>query len=341
MICIYGLDESMTFEEVGAIEVLQSLRIKVHTLHDPSSELSEASKKFLSKVGVSVVPFSEKTFSKISTLFIFGKTACFDLMEKHGVRPEHVAYSGDTLLPTIAEINAVKTGLIDEVFTKSPHYAAEYVRKLVAGAGRGVDYRSGYIPFCNPLSGITELKFTQKKLQGPFNVLQVFTQVGDPCFSEHWKMLCGVTVPWFMDANFYLLGYGDRVTGVAGAPYKDITLRTSDKFPKAYEESRVYGTADVLLQYSPTKTPFSFEGAKAILSGVAVVGADSSEFVELIKHGETGFIASTADEAAYFTSKLAWEPRLRDKIVNAAYKEFVNSGPGNADLCGSWWKGVV
>lgn len=341
MICIYGLDENMTFEEVGAVEVLQSLRVKVHTLHDPSSELSEASKKLLFKSGVTVVPFSEKTFSKISTLFIFGKVECFDLMEKHGVRPEHVAYSGDALLPTISEINAVKMGLIDEVFPKSPSYAAEYVRRLVAGAGRGVEYRSGYTPFCNPLSCTTELKFQPSRLQKTFNVLQVFSRGDDPCFRGHWKMLSGVTVPWFMDANFYLLGYGDRITSIAGDPYKDITLHTSDKFPRAYEESMVYSSADVLLQYSPVKTPFSFEGAKAVLSGVAVVGADSSEFVALVKHGETGFIASTADEAAYYTSKLAWEPRLRDKFVNAAYKEFTTSGPGNADLCGSWWKGVV
>jgi hypothetical protein len=336
MICIYGLDEGLSYEELGAVEVLQSSHVNIHTVLSPNREITRETHRFTSKARIRILPFNEETFSKISVLFIFGKTECFDLMREHQTRPEHVVYSSNHTEPDLAEIQALQEGLIDEVFCKRPGYASGFVRKLTTAAGRGVEYRSGYTPFCNSLSVNSGIVYGRRPAVEEFNVLQVFRGPGS-CFSGHWKMLCGVTVPWPRKSEFYLLGYGDAVQEVVGEPYGGLSLHFSEITPKAYEEQLVLKDAHILMQHHPEEEAFAFEAVKAALSGVAVVGPPTGAYLDVVEHGHTGFLANTPDEAAYFASKLAWEPLLRDKIANRAYASLVSEGVGNADLCAKWW----
>jgi len=340
MICIYGLDENLTFEELGAVEVLQSLKVRVHTVLPPEKSITNRTHELTSKARVRILPFNEETFSQISVLLIFGKTSCFDLMRERGIRPEHVVYSSDNTVPDLAEIQALQEGLIDEVFCKRAGYASEYIKRLVTAAGRGVDHREGHVPFCNPMSFNSGIVYGRRPPVAEFNVLQVF-KTPQPCFPGHWKMLCGVTVPWPRRAEFYMLGYDDAVKEIAGSPYEGISLKFSEKFPSAFEEQVVLEKAHVLMQHHPREEAFAFDAAKAMLSGVAVVGPPTGAYLDMIRHGDTGFLANTPDEAAYMTSRLAWDPALRDKIASAAYSWFVADGPGNADRCAKWWKELI
>jgi glycosyltransferase involved in cell wall biosynthesis len=340
MICIYGLDEWLSYEELGAVEVLQSLRGEVHTVLRPDKEATEETYRVTSKARIRIQPFNEETFSKISVLFIFGKTSCFDLMRERQIRPEHVVYSSNNTEPDLEEIRALQEGLIDEVFCKRPGYASDFVKKLVTAAGRGVEYRSGYTPFCNPLSMNSGIIYGRRPSVEEFNVLQVL-RGSDSCFSGHWKMLCGVTVPWPRTAKFYLLGYDESVQEVTGEPYGGLSLNFSETMPKAFEEQLVLENAHILLQHHPREEAFAFYAAKAALSGVAVVGPPTGAYLEVVEHGETGLLANTPDEAAYFASKLAWEPLLRDKLASRAHASFVADGAGNADLCAKWWRDFV
>lgn len=342
MICIYGLDENITFEELGAVEILQSLGVKVHTILPPGEVVSLESHRFTSKAGIRMVPFDKEALSKISVLFIFGRKRGFDLMREYGARPEHIVYSSDNTTPNQFEIEALQEGLIDEIFCKSPRYSADYIRKLVTGAGRGVEHRAGYIPFCNPLGQNSGLVYAGRSLSPDFNILQVFRPgVRDSCFSGHWKMLCGVTTPWHRKPQFSLVGFDNAAKKIVGEPFRGLKFRASEGLPKPYEEQKVYSGAHVLLQYHPREESFAFDAAKAIITGTVVVGPPTGAYIDIINHGETGFIASTADEAAYFTSRLAWEPCLRAKVSSTAYSKFVSEGPGNADLCSKWWKELL
>jgi glycosyltransferase involved in cell wall biosynthesis len=342
MICIYGLDEHLSFEELGAVEILQSLGAQVYTVLPPGEAVSKESHRFTSKARIRIVPFDEPTISSISVLVNFGKKQCFDLMRGHGVRPEHIVYSSDNITPENFEISALQEGLIDEVFCKNPRYAAEYIRKLVMGAGRGVEHRAGYAPFCNPLSPNSGLVYAGRPVNPEFDVLQVFRPgCSKFCFPGHWKMLCGVTAPWHRKVQFSLLGFDENTKKIVGEPFQGLNFRLSEGLPKSYEEQKVYGGAHVLLQHHPVEETFAFDAAKAMLTGGVVVGPPTGAYIDIITHGETGFLASTPDEAAYLTSKLAWEPSLRAKISSNAYSWFVSEGPGNADLCSKWWKDFV
>ena len=338
MICIFGLDENMSFEELGAVELLQSLRVKVNTVLPPSAQVSNNTHRVLSKMGVRIQPTTEQTFSSIKVLFVFGREECFTLMRERNLRAEHVVYFSQSVEPTQAEIRALQDGLIDEVSLKGDYYAGDYIRKLTVAAGRGVEYRSGYTPFCNPLSSNSGLSFRDRRCGKEFNVLQVVEQGDLTRPDDYKKMLCGVTTPWNLEAHFYILAYeGHSIS----SPVSSLFLHISDKTPNAFEGPLVYGAAHALMQYPSRDEGFSFEVAKAILTGLAVVCPAYSGNLGAIRHGETGFLASTYDEAAYYTSRFAWEPKLRATMAMKAYKEFITGGPGDADFCGKWWKEFV
>lgn len=351
MISIYGISGDISYEELGAIELLRSNGCKVQSILPPSASDGEmyAAKAVLSHFAVDVVRFQQGMFASLPGVISFGNPELFDLIRSSGERPAKVVYGCSYTAPSSEEISAVSEGLVDEVFTKGAHYSVRFIRDLVLAANRGVEHRAGYTPFCNPDSKYAGFTFSSRR--DKHNVFRVIRDTPDDesyCFPDHWRMVSGIVVPSGREKQFSALNWGDNLSEVAGNP--------TDPQNKWYDESPVeivhakdgfatrrelFSSASVLLHYFPAYEAFPYGIALAMLTGVAVVSGPSPAALELIEHGKTGYIADSADEAAYYTSRLAWKPELRDKLAVRAYREFLTNGSGNPDVCLNWWRPIM
>lgn len=351
MISIYGLSGDISYEELGAVELLRSNGCKIQSILPPSTSDGElfAAKAVLSHFAVDVVRYQQGMFATLPGVVSFGRTELFDLIRSTGDRPTKVVYGGENTTPSPEEVSAVSEGLVDEVFTKGAHYSVRFIRDLVLASNRGVEHRAGYTPFCNPDSKYAGFAFSSRRdKRNVFRVIRDTPDDASYCFPDHWKMVSGIVVPSGREKQFSALNWGDNLSDAAGNP--------TDPQNKWYDESSVeivhakdgfatrrdlFGSASVLLHYFPAYEAFPYGIALAMLTGVAVVSSPSPAALELINHGKTGFIADSADEATYYTSRLAWKPELRDGVAVRAYKEFVLSGPGNPDHCLNWWRPIM
>lgn len=65
-------------------------------------------------------------------------------------------------------------------------------------------------------------------------------------------------------------------------------------------------------------------GLEAMASGVPVVAQNRWGWPEMIRHGQTGFLADTHDEMAYYAARLAYDEPLRLQIAYQARKALEN-----------------
>ena len=346
MITIFGAGKNASYEEIGAIELLrtQGVDVEVCLPPDVSDGDVHAAKLILSHFHVDVYRYYEGAFAEIERLFVFGRLEVFNIMREHQDKPRWVFYSPDSSLPSRAEIEALKDNLIDEIFTKSSFTAIPYARELVLQANKGVEHKLGYVPFCNPDSNFTKLKFQEKPETGEFIILQHSPDHCDYCFPDNWKTLTRITTPRDRFKKVRALGWGPNKARRSGDILSErckwsgeLNVSLLNRQPHWEELCNEYARASVALNFYPFEEPFSFQTAKAILSGVAVVAGASRAQRELLKHGESGFIAHDANEAAYLVSRLAWEPGLMSGIALRAYSDFIANGPGNMDKCLTWW----
>jgi hypothetical protein len=351
-ISIYGAGENASYEEIGAIELIKGggcAKIEV-LLPEGSGELElHSARLVLSSFGVDARLYTPGDFEKCEALISFGRPEVFSAIKKFSDKPQKMIYGIPELLPTKTEIAAHSEGLIDEVFVKNRSRGVETIKELVKKAKRGVEFRAGYVPFCNPSSDYFKLQFGKRKSSDCFHVMQNTPDGGDFCFPDHWLTVAKITCPHPRTKLFTALNWGKNLTKTAGTPGDvrspwhnliDTILEAPSRASCALEKETL-DKSSALLHFYPKEEAFSFAAAKAILSGTVVIGGPAPAFVELIRHGETGFFAKTGDEAAYYTSRLAWEPFVQLKVATEAYAWFVNEGPGNADVCLPWWKGVL
>lgn len=349
MITIFGATDAISYEEVGALELLRSNGVAVRSLLPEATTEAElhASKVILSQFYVDVIRYEPGVLEGTDLLISFGREGVFDLIRRSGERPKKVVYGLQSVRASKVEIAALAEGLIDEVFTQSPKRALTTVSAFVKAAGRGVEHRTGYVPFCNPTSDFCSLPFKERSAS-EFIFLRDTPDSPEYAFPEHWAMVCGVTVPGDRTKKYHALNWGRNLSKVLGNPgnkkdkwHGEISALIDSAYPSFETRSEAYGEASVLVHFYPADDVFSFPTAMAMSAGVVVVGCPLPAFTDVISHGETGFIARTSDEAAYLTSRLAWEPHLRAKIAANAHNWFVTKGPGNMDNCLPWWEPLL
>lgn len=61
-------------------------------------------------------------------------------------------------------------------------------------------------------------------------------------------------------------------------------------------------------------------GLEAMAGGVAIVAQNQWGWREMIRHGQTGFLADTQDESAYYAARLAYDEQFRMAIIHRARK---------------------
>lgn len=349
-ITIYGAGVDATYEEVGAIELLKGAGVEVEVILAENTNEAQlhAARLTLSALEVNAVVYRPGALEKSDALVSFGRVGVFSTIRKYSDRPKKLVYGLSCLESNKEEIKSNSEGLIDEIFVGSKSRSIEAVKSFVKKSNRGVEFRAGYLPFCNPTSSFFNLEFQKKGRSECFYFMRNTRDAPGFSFSDHWLMVAKVTCPQPRTKRFLALNWGKNLSKIAGNPgvssdmwngLIDVTLE-APQVPWEFEKDAYYKSS-ALVHFYPEQEPFSFSAAKAILTGVVVVAAPAPAFLDFIDHGVSGFLARTPDEVAYFTSRLAWEPFLRMKIANDAYTRFVNDGPGNADRCLPWWKGLI
>jgi hypothetical protein len=349
MITIYGAGENISYEEVGAIELLKSQGVALKVLL-PEKEGDvglHSARTILSQFGVDVELYTLGALKKSKVVVSFGRPELFDLMRSSGERPGKVLYRLQGLSATASEVRAVSKGLVDEIFVSSPRRAASTVRELVKKANRGVEFRQGYLPFCNPDSDFCKLYFSERKSPTSFVILRDTPDRAEYADPDYWATVACVTGPMELEKWAHAVGWGKNLTRVAGSPLgqsffgKQLFAEIQEVSPALDKLHEVYEQANVLLHFFPADDVFSFGVARAMLTGVVVVGPPLPAFTDMLQHGETGFLARSSDEAAYYASQVAWEPQLRLDVASKAYNWVVTKGPGNPDNCLPWWRPVI
>lgn len=349
MITLFNVGKDATFEEIGAIELLRTHGVEVQSILSESATEGDvhAARLVLSHFHVDVSRYEPGKFNEVERLFIFGRSSAFEIMERNGEKPEWVYYSPVGTRPSDTEIQALKENFIDEIFTKSSYYATAFVRELILKANRGVEHKFGYTPFCNPGSQFTKLTFTPKTNFKDFVILQDIPDGLGFCFPTHWKTLCKITTPPDRVKKVRVFNWSGQKTLIAGDIgdpsckwHNEVETSLLYRSLEWDELADEYSSASVALNVYPAEEPFAFSAVKAMLSGIPVVAGATRAHRDLLRHGETGFLARTEDEAAYLASRFAWEPHLRAEIAGRAYDWVVTKGPGNMDNCVPWWRAI-
>ena len=77
-------------------------------------------------------------------------------------------------------------------------------------------------------------------------------------------------------------------------------------------------------------------GLEAMAAGVPIVTQNEWGWKEMITHGETGFLGSCDEELAHYAACLAYDERLRMRIIRAARDDLQNR-LANPDQLGQQW----
>lgn len=349
-VTLYGSGSKATYEELGAIELLKGCGASVDVvLPEKTSEVElHSARLVLSAFGVDVAAYTPGEFERRGFVVSFGRPDIFSIIRAHADRPHKLVYGFHGSSFSKDELKANSEGMIDEVFVKSKGLGVELVKAFVKKSNRGVEFRAGYTPFCNPSSDYFQIEFQKKKPSECFYFMRNTPDAPGFSFPDHWRMVSQVTCPHPKVKHFVALNWGKQLSKVAGNPgvpssmWHTLINTTIESFEVSWSlEKDAYYKSSALVHFYPEEESFSFAAAKAMLSGVVVVAGPAPAFLELLEHEVSGFFAKTSEEAAYYTSRLAWEPFLRMKLATEARAWFVSKGPGNADNCLPWWKGLL
>jgi glycosyltransferase involved in cell wall biosynthesis len=80
-------------------------------------------------------------------------------------------------------------------------------------------------------------------------------------------------------------------------------------------------------------------GLEAMASGVPVVVQNAWGWREMVRHGRTGFLASSDHELAYYAARLAYDEDLRLRMATRA-RRALEDELANPDVLWAAWRNV-
>jgi glycosyltransferase involved in cell wall biosynthesis len=299
-------------------------------------------------LGVEMVPYEPGMFSKQDILVSFGEGLPFKYMRKYDDRPRWSVFTSGMTYPVGDGIDALKDGLVDEFFFQGSWFAKSNAQRMWVESGKTVYFRTDYIPYINPNSSFSQLKYSQKSGTGDFNVLKINRDDPVKYHPETWRMFSAISAPAHRKTMIDVVGWGPNAEEKIGNPCiegnrwnQQLNLKLHPHLYTPEETAPFYNKAHVLLHYYPVVESFGFATVQAMAAGAVVIGAPEGGFADLIYHGKTGLHAASPEEASYLASKLAWEPEWRNSIATNAYNWLMREGPGNSDLCWPWWERLL
>ena len=336
-------------ELLGALDLLQSKGIEVRCILPKGDKTVTGDRaRYLFSRGIEVLEYIPGLFSQCSVLMSFGEDLCFEYMREHSDRPKRMVWSSCMLWAVDREVKAHNEGLIDEFFFQTEETAKKVVAAIKKRTKKSVPYRSGYLAHINPNSDYGRYRDFVMKDPKEFRVCKAVRDDHEKWHEDTWRMFCGIVAPTGRKVQTEVAGWGPNAEDKIGNPCNtsdrwsgllDITLHSHIVNPVKMAE--LYGRAHVLLHYYPFEENYPRATLQAMLARAVPIAEAKGGFIKQIQHGDTGFLATSPEEASYYASKLAFEKDTWKRMSEAAAKWVVKDGPGNPAKCWPWWKELL
>jgi len=337
-------------ELLGAIELLKSKNVPVRCIvpmGDPIVDSGRAN--FLRQLGVPVVHYRPGMFEECKILMTFGEDKCFDYMRQYSDRPKWMIWSSCMSHLIDAEISAIQDGLVDEYFFQTTSNGDLVGPQLVKAAGKGtrICHRKGYQIYINPKSRYMPLA-PKKKNRKEFRVLKASRDDAEKWHEESWRMFSSIMAPAGIKVQVEVAGWGEKALYKVGNPCDpsskwngSLNVILNDHIYDPLLMSELYATSHCLLHYYPFLESYGISTTQAMLSGCVPIGSNTQGFKEQIQHGVTGFLCNSADEASYYASYLAFNPKKREEMAREARNWQLHDGSGNPEKSWLWYEFIL
>lgn len=136
--------------------------------------------------------------------------------------------------------------------------------------------------------------------------------------------------PVFKRALF--LGFGQRSRQKIGKPYSWIRTAANQK---EVSQQEFYRHCKIVLQPTDTTENWPRVGFEAMASGSVLIVDNRGGWRQMVEHGKTGWLCDHERDFIFYASKMAYEPRLREDMAEAARERCLNLG-GLAASMESW-----
>lgn len=337
-------------EALGAIELLRIKGIAVRCIVPPGDEIVKGpAAEFLRSLGVAVVNYEPGMFRSCDVLISFAEgTRMFPLMKEHNDRPRYMLYSDCMHYASDDEARWQEDGLIDAFFFQTRDLADRLGPQIVRRSKKALTVRHGYRAFINPRSNYLPLRFNIERDRKTFTVARVCRDDPDKWHPDTWRMFCAISAPAERKVQIEVVGWGPEAEGkigpLVGGKWEGLinaTTHTHVGDPKAIAD--LYHRAHVLIHVCD----YEWEEAmgrvllESVAAGTVVVTDNRGGAKNFLRHGETGFLVDSPDEASFYASKLAFDEPLRKAVAAQAYAELISTGHGSADACWPWWRELI
>jgi glycosyltransferase involved in cell wall biosynthesis len=289
-------------------------------------------------------------FERCPVLVSFGEDQCFQYMREWEDRPKRMVWTSGMSHIVDVEVDAWRDGLIDEFFFQSSHHAHEVAQEICNRALKpGLRFREAYRPFLDP-----DCEWMPLRQQGAqrdparFTVGRATRDDPEKWNEDSWRMYGGVLVPASKSLHVDVAGWGRNAMEKIGNPcdptsrwhgWMNVNLR--DHIYDPVEMAEFFGGLHVLLHYYPIQESWGYATAQAMLAGAVPIGADAGGFRTLIRHGETGFLVNSPEEAAFHASALAFDDARWSAMSTAARAWMLEEGPSSPAHCWPWWRDLL
>lgn len=301
--------------------------------------------QYLMSRGVHVEEYRPGMFSQCPVLMSFGEGKCFEYMCSYGDKPPRMVWSSCMANSVGEEVAAFEKGLIDEFFFQTERTADRVSGEIFKKTGKRIPYRPGYQAFIDVDSSFGCYGQFIDKDPDSFKICKAVRDDPEKYDPHEWFLFSSIVAPAGKPVQFEMFGFGDNGRDKIGDPC-DVSSKWNGKLNLKWHShvvdpkrvSKLYGSSHALLHVYPFLENYPRATLEAMLSQTVPVVYGQGGFLDQIIHGVTGFLCASVDEAIYYTSKLAFEESLRQKMGIEGRRWVLEDGPGNQKNCWEWWR---
>ncbi len=185
--------------------------------------------------------------------------------------------------------------------------------------------------FCTEEWPFQPLKHEPKKQ--PFVVGRISRPAPDKYSSNTWPIYQRIPHP----IHARLMAWSPEVEHKLGKPPSWAEVLPS----RAETAQQFFSRLHVMVQVNGgAQENWPRSGLEAMAAGVPIVAQNQWGWREMIRHGETGYLADTDDELAFYAARLAYDEGLRQYFARAARKR-LEQNLASPERIWTAWKHVL
>lgn len=246
--------------------------------------------------------------------------------------PRHVIWFNCMTWLFDGEKAAHERGWID-VFGFQSQYQRNMLIPLLEQIGPVRSFR--YRPYFNP----RRIAWRYREWNGSYRIGRISRDDAGKFASDTWSMYERVAVPAHLKKATFVLGYGPNAAGKIGPPPDALECRVWA--PGEVSTTEFFRSIDTMIH----RTGGSRENSPRVLfeayaHGVVPIVERAFAFPELVVHGETGFMAGSAEEMSEYASRLARDPREHRRMAENGRRHLEDT-LGDAEACWQPWLDIL